>query len=215
MDEVLAELTRKPQQKRSRETLERAVSAARSLLIAKGYEGLTLQDVAAVAEISVGAIYGRVKNKEDLVRLVHLSVIEEMAEEEQVLFAHKAWAGKPLNVLVPSLINTYADFLRDHAPVLRPIMLRAVSDAFIAETGHTAYQGIFDRIVELFLLCRDEIRHADPLAAAQFCQFTAYSVLKNRLGLGSTLGEQQDQNWPAFKGNLVNICLIYLTSGSH
>src|SRR5581483_3122278 len=73
---------RPPQQRRSRESYERVLDAAHVLLEENGFEGFTVQEVAARAGVSVGAIYERFGNKETLLRAVHARLMEAMAAGE-------------------------------------------------------------------------------------------------------------------------------------
>ena len=59
---------RPPKQRRSRESYERVLEAAHTLLEENGFDGFTIQEVAARSGVSVGAIYERFGNKESLLR---------------------------------------------------------------------------------------------------------------------------------------------------
>jgi AcrR family transcriptional regulator len=71
---------RPPKQRRSRESYERVLDAAHALLEENGFEGLTVQEVAARSGVSIGAIYERFGNKETLLRAVHARLMEAMSE---------------------------------------------------------------------------------------------------------------------------------------
>ena len=71
---------RPPKQRRSRESYERVLDAAHTLLEENGFEGFTVQEVAARSGVSIGAIYERFGNKESLLRAVHARLMESMSE---------------------------------------------------------------------------------------------------------------------------------------
>ena len=71
---------RPPKQRRSRESYERVLDAAYGLLEENGFEGFTVQEVAARANVSIGAIYERFGNKETLLRTVHARLMDTMAQ---------------------------------------------------------------------------------------------------------------------------------------
>ena len=71
---------RPPKQRRSRESYERVLDAAHTLLEENGFDGFTIQEVAARSGVSVGAIYERFGNKESLLRSVHARLMESMSE---------------------------------------------------------------------------------------------------------------------------------------
>ena len=68
MDETPAKPSgrRVPKGDKRQRTRAALLDAARELVRERGYEGTTLQDVAARAGMTSGAIYGNFKNREDL-----------------------------------------------------------------------------------------------------------------------------------------------------
>src|SRR6202008_2823007 len=75
---------RPPKQRRSRESYERVLDAARALLEENGFEGLTVQEVAIRSGVSIGAIYERFGNKETLLRAVHARLMEAMLDADEL-----------------------------------------------------------------------------------------------------------------------------------
>src|ERR1700730_14878841 len=65
MKEVLMETLSK-QQLRTRETHSRLLNAAEQVFVRDGYEGAQLDEIAAMARRSKGAVYTHFKSKEDL-----------------------------------------------------------------------------------------------------------------------------------------------------
>ncbi len=64
-------LIRPPQQRRSQESLERVLQAGFELLQERGFDGFTLQEVSARANVSIGSIYARVPSRESLIKAVY------------------------------------------------------------------------------------------------------------------------------------------------
>src|SRR4051812_40587647 len=58
------------QQLRSTETRARILDAAEQIFVRDGYESAQLDEIAAIAERSKGAVYGHFKSKEDLFLLL-------------------------------------------------------------------------------------------------------------------------------------------------
>ena len=71
-----------PTQARSRRTLARIVEASRVLIIEKGRDGLTVQDVVARARTSVGSFYARFAGREALLQYL---------DEELTARARERW----------------------------------------------------------------------------------------------------------------------------
>ena len=59
---------REPKQERSRQSFEKAIDATVSLLSERRSDAFTLAEVAQLAGVSTGSIYGRVESKTDLIR---------------------------------------------------------------------------------------------------------------------------------------------------
>ena len=57
---------RKPRQKRSIETKEKIVSAAYQLFCEKGYYNTTTNEIAQVANVSIGSLYSYFKDKDTI-----------------------------------------------------------------------------------------------------------------------------------------------------
>lgn len=200
---------RRPQQARSRASLDRVLAAARDLLARNGYDGFTLLEVSQQAQVSIGSIYGRVTGKEDLIRLVHAAVVADLAAEEDALLTSLHDAAD-MSVLLTAFLSGFGDLLRRYGPSLRPLMLRANSDRLIGEAGVQAYHRFFEQAVALILGHARDIRHPDPEKAVRFCLFIAYSAFRNALGLGSTQGESRDQDWEGLKADVTGMCLAHL-----
>ena len=63
-------VSRRPQQGRSKASLERMLTAGRALMLERGSEDFTLQDVNQKGNVSIGSIYLRFQSKDNLVRAV-------------------------------------------------------------------------------------------------------------------------------------------------
>ncbi len=61
---------REPRQKRSRETYERIIEAARALFAERGFEETTTTLIAERAGVSVGGLYGHFRNKWELLLII-------------------------------------------------------------------------------------------------------------------------------------------------
>ena len=83
--EMSSEHARTPKQTRSRQSFDRVLDAATSILAERGFSGLTLTQVSKQSRVSIGSIYCRVDSKEDLVRAVQARALEEMDHEFAVV----------------------------------------------------------------------------------------------------------------------------------
>ncbi len=101
-------VSRKPQQGRSKASLERMLSAARDLMIERGSEEFTLQEVSERGNVSIGSIYLRFESKDNLVRGVIAEALEVLAEAEGALLARLESECSNLAEFLPEYVEGYA-----------------------------------------------------------------------------------------------------------
>lgn len=201
---------RPPQQARSRKSQTKVLKAAWDILAEEGYDGLTLQKVSRKSGVSIGSIYGRFTGKEELVRVVHAVLMEDLEIAHQALLDPERWRDTPLNQLIPELFGGFADILREYAPVLRPMMLRATQDPHISDSGTQSYRRFITLAMQVLLLRADQVRRDNPAEALRFSLFAAFSVYRNHLGFGSDKGEMPDAEWHSIKHETSVMALAYL-----
>nr|WP_246314845.1 TetR/AcrR family transcriptional regulator [Kineococcus aurantiacus] len=178
---------REPLQARSKESFARVQDAALSLLRERGDDSFTLAEVSERSGVSTGSIYGRVRGKDALLRLVHQRELERI-DAATLTALGEAAAGHPtLTGTVSALVAALARLLQAEAGVLRPFMLRAVHDPEVARAGRRSSEREVAAFCDGLLRHREEIRRADPEAAVHWCHTVVYSVIARRLGLGSTV----------------------------
>lgn len=102
---------REPRQERSRRTLERIAGATEALLSERGTGGLTVQDVVARADTSVGAFYQRFDGKEVAVAFVRERSWEEARRLWRDFLAPEAWEDVPAPALVAEVIRRFVRVL--------------------------------------------------------------------------------------------------------
>jgi AcrR family transcriptional regulator len=109
-------LLKRPQQKRSRITVEAVLEAAFQVLTAHGFDGLTTTRVAERAGVSVGTLYQYVPDKAALVGAV---VEAYLAREEEAKRAALAEAeSETLGPLVDRLVDAFVG-MQAEAPTPR------------------------------------------------------------------------------------------------
>ena len=70
-----------PRQRRSRETVDRILAAARRSLVERGYTGTSTTDIAALAEVSPGSLYQYFADKDEIVAAVVAQFGESVTEQ--------------------------------------------------------------------------------------------------------------------------------------
>lgn len=99
---------RKPQQDRSRRTLEAVLDAAEALIAERGVEVLKLSDMAARAGCTTGAIYARFRDKEAVLEQLYERFVrramQAMDQGYATLTAEGVHLGEALTLWVRTLI---------------------------------------------------------------------------------------------------------------
>ncbi|HEN8736047.1 TetR/AcrR family transcriptional regulator [Pseudomonas sp. A2] len=201
---------RPPQQDRSRQSLEKVLTAARQLLCKSPTADLTLIEVSKAAGVSIGSIYGRFKGKDDLLQVVFEDALEKMDLEWQALM--KGLEAQPLSLpeRLPLLVDTLAEFLSRHAAILKPFMNRA-SHGDIARSGKEYHGRMAAGFIAQISAHQNEIRHSDPDRAIHSCFRITYSSLARFLGLGSAADAAGEGDWSHLKQDLGTMSVLFLT----
>lgn len=210
---AVADVSRKPQQGRSLASLKRMLEAARDLMLERGNEEFTLQEVSDHGQVSIGSIYLRFESKDNLVRGVIAEALEALAEEEAVLFQHLSESCADLEGFMVAYVESYAEVLRKHAPLLRLTMERAQSDPLVAMPGKQQALRSETDMTEALLGYAGEFGSSngeDHRIKAQSCYHVIFATLARQLSLGTSGAAVHDFDWTQMKRELASMCIAYL-----
>lgn len=203
-------VSRKPQQGRSKASLARMVAAAEKLMLERGSEEFTLQEVSQTGNVSIGSIYLRFDGKDNLVRAVIADHLERLVADEARMIEEARTACKSLAELVPHYVDAFAEILRAHAPLLRLTMLRAEHDSQVAAPGKNA-AFYSERIAcDAILAFAEEIKGPSKEMKASSAYHIIFAALARQLSLGSTNESAVGYDWSLLKRELSRMCLAYL-----
>lgn len=202
--------SRAPQQGRSRASYERMLAAARTLLIERGNDEFALTDVAKLGKVSIGSIYCRFDSKDALLTAVQHQALEEMTVEQVAIVSRAHETAADLRDLVKRLVEGLAESLKTHAPILRPIMLRAAAEPATSEQGKASYGRVAEAVHAALLSHRDEIRHPDPERAAASAFRIMYAAIARYLGFGAVAESAGEGDWADLKTDLAHMCAAFL-----
>jgi len=203
-------VSRTPQQGRSVASLERMLAAAEQLILERGNEDFTLQEVSQAGNVSIGSIYLRFDSKDSLVRAVIAKEIERIGEEEERVFTGVSEAAKSLGEVVPAFVSAYAEILRRHAPLLRVAMERAAYDPLVRGPGKTRAYQAESLNMKTLMKYRDEFGGSNPEVKAAASHHIIYATLARQLSLGSNAETTEHYDWEVLKTELGRMCLAYL-----
>jgi AcrR family transcriptional regulator len=139
---------REPQQARSAATLARVLQAAEDVVGSVGLDEMTISGVAERAGVSVGTIYRRFEDKEQLIN----ALTERMLDRREEYVAERLRTAEPslsgvLDAYAHALLQSFAD-----SASLFPELLRAITAVHRLLLGAAAPYT-------------DQIRRSDPQAA--------------------------------------------------
>ncbi|HKD80085.1 MAG TPA: TetR/AcrR family transcriptional regulator [Candidatus Angelobacter sp.] len=156
-----------PQQERSRESLRKLLKAAAEVLGQHGVEGTTIPRIAQHAGLTPGAVYRRFHDKEALLEEVILGILQRQEERMKTGITPEKAAQIPLPLFAEQVIGGMVISYRANAALLRGMRMFAQSrqqTAFHRKISRLEARS-FDRVIELFLAHRKEVKHPDPRTA--------------------------------------------------
>jgi AcrR family transcriptional regulator len=200
---------RPPRQRRSRESYERALQAARQLLEENGFEGFTVQEVAARSGVSVGAIYERFGSKESLLRVVHAAVMDSLARDNAAIEAAAVNGSDPAAAIAQAVAGV-ARVATDHRAILRAFMHLGAVDDEIASRGSQSSIELGHVFKALVLPHRKAIRHPDPELAVDVAYRMVYCTVARQIMYGPSFESDAPISWERLVEELADACIAYL-----
>ena len=203
-------VSRQPQQGRSKASLGRMLAAAEKLMLQRGNEDFTLDEVTKIGKVSVGSIYHRFQSKDNLVRAVIANELERIAIDEDAMMAEVVGASKDLATFMPRYVEAYAELLRQHAPLLRLSMERASFDPLVSEPGKRRAYRSEEAAIAAMISYKDEFGGTRNEFKAKAAFNIIFATLARQLSLGSTGESASLRDWTELKAELGLMCLTYL-----
>ncbi|HEU5153264.1 MAG TPA: TetR/AcrR family transcriptional regulator [Gemmatimonadales bacterium] len=171
--------TLEPRQERSRESLRKLLKAAAEVLGQHGVEGTTIPRIAHHAGLTPGAVYRRFHDKDALLETAILGILDRQDERLRTGLTEAAAAQIPLPVLAEQTIGGMVTVYRMNAPLLRAMrrfVHGRIKTPFWAKATRLEARA-FNRLADLFLTHRDEIRHPDPRVAVSLGMMMVVSTI--------------------------------------
>ena len=206
-----------PQQARSRQSLGKLLKAAAEVLGQHGVAGATIPRIAAHAGLTPGAVYRRFRDKDALFEAVILGILERQDERLGQGITPAAAAQIPLAVFADQIIGTMVISFRANAPLLRAIrtITQQKTDTPFWRKACRIEARTFEKLLELFLSHRSEIKHPNPRLATATALMMVNSTLFELVVMPADLGPLKaflPANEQELKRELVRAFLNYLRS---
>ncbi len=162
------EWIRPVRQARSQETVERLLESAESLIADKGFDDVTVAEIAERAGLSVGALYARFRDKMGVLHSLQDRFVEEAHLTTDAALDPERWEGASISEIVEELIVFLVELHRERRGVMRELLVRTHSDPSMIRRKEGLVAHLSRRLRALLLDRPGSIRHPDPPAAVSF-----------------------------------------------
>ncbi len=185
-----------PQQKRSKESLERLLEAAEEQIRADGIESLTIASVVGRAGLSVGAFYARFADRSGLLHAVQGRYHDRVEPPLLEQLVATVSPEKTLAGAVGRAIDLLVDHVMNERELSRAFMMSSVFDPTLRNRGEQVNRARRDVLVSVLLPHKDEIHHPDPVLAIYMAYGMYAAVIRGSLVFGiehelySTISDQ-------------------------
>ena len=204
-------VSRKPRQGRSLASFERMLEATRELMLEKGSEDFTLQDVSARGNVSIGSIYLRFESKDRLLYAVIGKELQSIVDKEAAMVQAVASESGNLKEFLANYIDSYTAFMGEHAHILRAIMQRAAIDPVVSPSGKEAAHRAMSETAAVIMSYENEIRADDPREKAEATLYMIFASVARQLGLGASPESEDPRVWKKLRPQLAEMAYAYLT----
>src|SRR5258706_12302672 len=171
--------TLEPQQERSGEPVAKLLKAAPEVLGQHGGEGTTIPRIAQHGGLPPGAVYRRFRDKDELLEPAILGILERQDERVKAGMTPDMAARIPLEVFAEQIIGGMVVSYRTNAALLRALrqfVQGRANTAFVKKAGKLEVRT-YERLVELILAGRKDIRHPNPRIAVSLGLMMVISTL--------------------------------------
>ncbi len=183
MDEVRGVVP--PKQRRSRETVEKILRAAETLVAERPFRDITVQDLCIEADVSPSSFYARFPAKEDVLLAVFDLHSREAREDATAVIKEVVDRSGSVEEVVRALLGAYLRFVRRNGPVMVSIFGdRGLTDRYWA-LGSEISDDLGDLLTALF-----GAETPDFPVKAEFAARVAAASIQRAIGLPTHFGER-------------------------
>ncbi len=175
-----------PLQERSAKTLERIVEAVEDLLKTKSFEDVTIRDIVTKAKCPIASFYARFKSKDDL--LPHLyerydaRVVPSMLAKVSGIDMASIDLRQAVDLTVDLIIESYT---RDKWLMREIALFARRNPGAIGGDKRRERAGMHVTAAKLFAVYKKDIKHKDPVRAAEVGIFLIASIARETILFGA------------------------------
>jgi AcrR family transcriptional regulator len=177
---------REPRQARSRETLDRILDAAETLVSEKGFEDATVAEIVRRAGSSVGAFYTRFRDKEGLLYALYERYLEQAIATADDALDPARWTGTPVPEMLEAVVGFLVRVYREQGGLIRAFVVRNQTDAEFQARQARLSHYVAEKLGGVLLARRDEITHPSPERAVGFGLAMVFATIEDTVLFGET-----------------------------
>lgn len=201
---------REPLQTRSQKTLERLLDATERLLEERTFPQISVAEIAAAAQSSVGSFYARFANKDALLQSLHERNAQESRLTADRALGVEMWRGVPLAKILETACTFMVGFERQNQGLKRAVLVGIATDERMRARACDLGAYVTERITALFRERASEMSHPDPERGAQMFYRVVFSVLDQTQLFGWAPPAARDLTDGELAAELTRTCLGYL-----
>lgn len=168
-------------QARSQHTLERLLDSAEALIEDKGFDDITVAEIAARAGFSVGAVYSRFHDKQGVLHSLQDRFVDEANLTTDDAFDPARWQGAGIEEIVRELIVFLVEIHRERRGVLRELLGRTKSEPSMTERKERLVAHVGEHLESLLMARAERIGHPNPVSAIRFGLRLVLSTLEQAI----------------------------------
>lgn len=169
---------REPKQQRSRETLERLLTATIKVLGEEGLDGAVVPKIAAMAEVAPASIYRRFIDKDALLKaaFMHMLRISNKTNRNRL---RKALLRDTLEATAKRLMTLLHDQYRRYPSLFRALsrFMDGEADTDFGREARSHVAENLNLVVDVMMDFSGEVKHRSPRRALQFAVLSAVSSM--------------------------------------
>ena len=201
-----------PKQLRSQQTMNKMLEAAEQILETKSWQTLTIQEVVKVAGTSVGAFYGRFKDKDGLLHALDERYFDTLIGMIESTVGQPQWASMNLPETIYQLAAMIVDIHQKKQGVLRTLIMQArlEDDPRFREREARLLQFL-PQVMSIILAHQAEITHEDRETAVKFAILQMFYTVRE-MTIWSHLTSRMPYQNASLSIAIAQACLGYLTN---
>jgi AcrR family transcriptional regulator len=161
------------------------LDAAEALLAGRGFDEVSVAEIARRAGVTIGAFYARFSDKEALLEALEERVTDAVLATVSRATDPRRWEGTTVEAALRSYCRELVEVYRATRGAGRALVLRSRSDPALKRRLLRLNSEGPPRVLE-FLLAHGRIRHPDPKRALQVALLAVRSTLRELILFGET-----------------------------